>query len=473
MRALMWFRADLRVRDNTALFHACQAADNGVLAVFVISPAQWAAHDWGSMKVDFFLRNLGELREALAALNIPLKVLRTDTFTTVPQKLLHLARTHGCGGLFFNREYEVNELARDRAVTAAFEEDGRSVQAYTDQVILEVVDIRSGSGGWYTVFTAFKRKWCAVLDDLGPPKVWPKPRRQVPLAIAPDDVPGGLRAFAGHCRPDLWPAGERAAGGRLKAFVGRRIDRYHSDRDVPAADGTSGLSPYLAAGVISPRQCLEAALTANHGRVDSGRQGPVTWITELIWREFYRYILIGFPRVCRQRPFQEDTDGIEWHLDEVLFEAWCRGRTGFPIVDAAMRQLAETGWMHNRLRMIVATFLTKDLFIDWRRGERYFMQHLVDGDFASNNGGWQWSASTGTDAAPYFRIFSPTRQSRRFDPQGAFIRRYLPELADLEDGDIHEPHGNLLAAATYPKPIVDRRASRERVLAAFKKLSRS
>jgi deoxyribodipyrimidine photo-lyase len=472
MRALVWFRSDLRVLDNTALHHACKAADKGVLAVFAICAKQWAEHDWGAMKVDFVLRSVRALSETLAKLNIPLLVARASRFTTLPGKLLRLAAKHECDALFFNREYEVNEQRRDTDVTALFERHGRSVHKFTDQVILDVAGMRTGSGGFYTVFTPFKRKWLELLEAEDPPRVRGKPRHQPRLPAPPDDVPTALRGFAGGGRPDLWPEGEAAARRRLRTFVSKRIDRYHELRDMPAVDGTSTLSPYLAAGVLSSRQCLHAAMEANRGRAGSGKKGVTTWIGELMWREFYRHILIGFPQVCLNRPFRLETERLPWRYDEGQFEAWCTGHTGVPIVDAGMRQLAETGWMHNRVRMIAAMFLTKDLFIDWRWGERHFMRHLVDGDFASNNGGWQWSASTGTDAAPYFRIFNPFSQSRRFDPKGDYIRRFVPELDGASAGEVHEPHKSESLGADYPRPSVDHDTARRMTIKAFQGLSR-
>ena len=470
MRALMWFRSDLRLRDNTALHYACRAADKGVIAVFAICPEQWAQHDWGSMKVDFVLRGVRALSDDLARSNIPLLIIRVPHFAQVPSKLLALARRHACDALYFNREYEVNELLRDREATALFEEYDRTVHAFTDQVILDVGSLRTGKGDWYSVFTPFKRKWCETLREQGPPPVWPKPRRQERTGIEPHAVPTAIKGFTSHRREDLWPAGEHVAQRRLKDFVAKRIGDYHRDRDFPAIDGTSTLSPYLAAGVLSPRQCLSAALDANQGRLDSGRKGVTTWTSELVWREFYRHVLIGFPRVCMGRPFKTETDDLAWRRDEERFAAWCTGRTGFPIVDAGMRQLLQTGWMHNRLRMIVAMFLTKDLFIDWRWGERHFMQHLVDGDFASNNGGWQWSASTGTDAAPYFRVFNPLSQGRRYDSDGGFIRRFVPELADVPAERLHQAAERPLKIRDYPDPIVDHRRTRELVSDAFRRL---
>jgi deoxyribodipyrimidine photo-lyase len=354
-----------------------------------------------------------------------------------------------------------------------FREHRRDVYASTEQVIVDVGCMRTGTGGSYTVFTPFKRKWCEALKEEGPPPAWPKPRRQQDLGVKSDAVPAKLRGFTGQHRTDLWPEGEQAAHKRLRVFVSRRIGDYHRLRDYPDVDGPSTLSPYLAAGVLSPRQCLHAALDANNGRLDSGKKGVTTWISELAWREFHRHVLIGYPRVCKGRPFKPETDGVPWRCDEERFANWCAGRTGLPIVDAGMQQLGQTGWMHNRLRMITAMFLTKHLLIDWRWGEQHFMRQLVDGDFASNNGGWQWSASTGTDAAPYFRIFNPSSQSRRFDPQGRFIRRFLPELRCVPTALLHDPSSlarNLPSGIDYPPPICDHASASRRAIRTFERV---
>ncbi len=258
----------------------------------------------------------------------------------------------------------------------------------------------------------------------------------------------------------------------MHAFCAEAIDGYAEQRDFPALPGTSQLSAYLAAGVLSVRQCLHAALAANQGEFASGNAGVVTWINELLWRDFYSHILVGYSKVSRNRAFKPETEALPWRDAPEDLLAWQQGRTGFPIIDAAMRQLLATGWMHNRLRMVVAMFLTKNLLIDWREGERFFMQHLIDGDLAANNGGWQWSASTGTDAVPYFRIFNPISQSQRFDPQGDFIRYWLPELKHLSNKDIHQAKqlGGLFERNDYPQPIVDLSSSRKRALNAFKQL---
>ncbi len=475
MRSLIWFRNDLRITDNTALYHACARSDQGVIAVFHVSPKQWQSHDWGPNKVDFVLRCLAVLKESLEVRGIPLKIIQGDRFSDVPAALLKLAKAVQCGALFFNREYEVNEAKRDADVTDAFENAGLAVHAYHDQTVIPPADIHTANGDIYTVFSPFKRKWIDTLKQRQPLELRPTPKKQAPAKVKSDDVPTDVkhyRSFSDAVR-DHWPAGETEAKRRLTRFINAGLDNYKKQRDLPALHGTSSLSPYLACGAISARQCLLAAMEANNGRLDSGKQGPLTWISELIWREFYRHVMVGFPRVCRYQPFKENTTALKWNDDDALFERWCEGKTGVPIVDAAQRQLVQTGWMHNRLRMISAMYLTKDLFIDWRRGESFFMQHLVDGDLASNNGGWQWSASTGTDAAPYFRIFNPYTQSERFDPDGAFIRQFCPELKDVDDGDIHDPTTwppLMQQALDYPEPVVNHKQARLRAIAAFKAL---
>ncbi len=271
-------------------------------------------------------------------------------------------------------------------------------------------------------------------------------------------------------------SGESVARKLLERFIsGGTIDAYAHDRDFPAISGTAHLSPHLRAGTIGIRTCVDAARAARSERRGAAAAGIDTWLGELIWRDFYQQILLNFPRVATG-PFDERAKKLQYRTSKPDWEAWCAGRTGYPLIDAAMRQLNAYGWMHNRLRMIVASFLTKDLLLDYRRGEGYFEQHLVDGDKAANNGGWQWSASTGTDAAPYFRIFNPVTQSKRFDPEGAFIRRMVPELAEISGDAIHAPWtlGPLDARAagvvlgeTYPEPIVDHAKARLRALAAY------
>lgn len=471
MRALMWFRSDLRVADNTALVEATQTAADGVIGVFCICPGQWRRHEWGFAKVDFIRRNLVELSRELSGHNIPLKLIQVGDFEGIPSKLLAAAHEHRCETLFFNQEYEFYERRRDEAVERLFRGRGLEVRSYHDQTILPPEQPRTGQGGAYAVFTPYKKKWIQSCQEL---RISPRTRipRQRPLGIPSDDIPAVIEGFDKRAPGAIHPGGERSARKRLREFITRRLADYRRRRDLPGDQSTSELSPYIAAGVLSPRQCLRAALDSNDGRLDSGDEGAVTWISELIWREFYRHVLATCPRVCMNYAFKPETDRLAWSRDERSFEAWQAGLTGVPIVDAGMRQLLETGWMHNRVRMITAMYLTKDLFIDWRWGERHFMQHLADGDFANNNGGWQWSASTGVDAAPYFRVFNPSSQSKRYDPTGKYIRRYVPELSRLEARLIHDPPPDCRRKVDYPPPLVDHAAARRLVLREFRAISR-
>ncbi|WP_437884097.1 deoxyribodipyrimidine photo-lyase [Pseudomonas sp. LRF_L74] len=470
MRQLMWFRTDLRVQDNTALSAAMQSGPT--VALFLISPVQWREHDDAPCKVDFWLRNLTELSKALNALNVPLLIRQADHWNDTPAVVAEVCREHDIGQVQVNDEYGINETKRDQAVEAALKNIQVGFQGHLDQLFFQPGSVLTQSGGYFKVFSQFRKVCYQRLHSALPQRVAVVDKQQ-PLQIASDKVPHQVDGFETPDKAlrDLWPAGEHAALERLSRFADEDLDDYHEQRDMPAIPGTSTLSSYLAAGVVSPRQCLHAALRHNHGEFESGGKGAVTWINELLWREFYKHVLVGYPRVSRHRAFRPETEKLDWRHAEKDLEAWQQGRTGIPVIDAAIRQLLATGWMHNRLRMVVAMFLSKNLLIDWREGERFFMRHLIDGDLAANNGGWQWSASTGTDAVPYFRIFNPISQSERFDPNGEFIREWLPELKDLSKRDIHNPAKlGLFGATDYPQPIVDLGASRERALQAFRDL---
>ena len=338
--------------------------------------------------------------------------------------------------------------------------------------------IRKADGTPYTVFTPFSRAWKA-LPPPTPAQLWAPPARLMA-------VPEHLQSLPIPAEPALpatvpFPPGEAEALRRLAAFAcgaAAPICSYADDRNRVDLDGTSQLSPYLRFGMVSPRHAATAALDAMETAGDqTARRGAETWLNELIWREFYMMILYHCPDVL-EHAFQANIRGIPWRNDEAEFAAWRAGCTGFPVVDAAMRQLVTTGWMHNRARMIVASFLAKDLLVDWRWGERFFMQHLVDGDPAANNGGWQWTAGVGTDAAPYFRVFNPSLQGAKFDPEGVYVRRYVPELAVVPTKFIHEPWkmppdvqrlSGCAIGRDYPLPIVDHALAHERVLAAYRR----
>lgn len=467
MRMMMWFREDLRISDNTALYYASRAAKNGLIAVYVISPQDWRQHTVAANRVDFILRNLHVLAESLEALNIPLVILHAEFSKKIPQLLLDFAENNQVNSLYFNQQYEIDEIRRDEKIVTLFRKNKIQVNFYTDQVVIAPGQVLTAAGNFYSIFTPFKKTWLKKVKEMGQIQVLPKPKKQNLIDVVTSVIPQQIPGFQVTLDSKLWPAGEQEAKLRLRQFIKSQIMDYDKTRDFPAKNGTSCLSPYLAAGVLSPRQCFTSAQKINRGQLSVGKKGVVTWVNELIWREYYKHVLFGFPWVSKNRPFKLATEKIVWNTNLEQFKLWCEGRTGFPIVDAAMRQLKELGWMHNRLRMIVAMFLVKDLGIDWRLGEHYFMQHLIDGDLAANNGGWQWAASTGTDAAPYFRIFNPMTQSKRFDPEGMFIKQYCPELAALNAKEIHEPAKSKIAL-DYPQPIVDHRAARERILKMFK-----
>ena len=330
--------------------------------------------------------------------------------------------------------------------------------------------VRKKDGGVYTVFTPYSRAWRA-LPPVRRADLLPAPAR---LTTPPLD---GAALPASQAATLPFPPGEAEAQRRLRQFARDTIYAYEGGRNRVDLDGTSGLSPYLRFGQLSPRQAAVAAGEAwSAAAGKTARDGAATWLTEIIWREFYLTILYHFPHV-RRRSFRDNLQHVAWRNDPAEFAAWQAGLTGYPVVDAAMRQLAASGWMHNRARMIVASFLVKDLLIDWRWGEQWFMQQLVDGDPAANNGGWQWSAGTGTDAAPYFRIFNPTSQSVKFDPHGDYIRRWVPELARVSGAAIHAPQNmtpleqhsaGCVIGRDYPAPIVDHKLARERTLAAYR-----
>jgi deoxyribodipyrimidine photo-lyase len=475
MRGLIWFREDLRTIDNTALYHAAKSCTDGIAAVYIIDTALWKKHDIAACRVEFILRGLEILRHDLDKLNIPLQLIEVKNTIDTPHELLKLLDHLKANALFFNRQYESNETQRDAQVKKYLLDNNKEIYSYDDQVILPPGSVKTLQGNYFSVFTPYKRAWYKIFSEQTI-KQFPSPKVQTSLGIQIATQPISLPDFQSRINPILWQAGEHKAKKQLNYFINENLFHYDKERDFPNLDGTSKLSPYLAAGMISPRQCFLAALDANENELDTGNKGAVIWMGELIWREFYKHILVAAPRVSKHKAYKVETDTIWWDHNEKLLLAWQQGQTGYPLIDAAMRQLNTTGWMHNRLRMVVAMFFTKNLFFDWRLGEKYFMSQLVDGDLAANNGGWQWSASTGTDSAPYFRIFNPIRQSERFDPEGKFIRQYCPELCDFDKKSIHEPYKNMpliAAQSQYPSPIIDLKKNREKVLAAFKQAAKN
>lgn len=460
MTQLVWFRNDLRLTDNPALT-AALAHGEALEACYLITPEQWAEHDWAPAKTELLLRSLQSLAEDLARLGIPFHILSLSRFRDSSDALATLCRERGLSHVHANEEYAVNERHRDSQVLARLRQHRRALKIHRDQTVVPVDRLLTGQHQAYSVFTPYSRRWWQWLGE-HPVTLLPRPKAQS-KPYTPAEVPT-LTDWRSSLANWL-EAGETGAHRALEAFIESRIHRYGEARDFPAQSTTSVLSPYLALGILSPRQCLVAAREAMNDSASA--ESARAWVNELAWRDFYIQILYHYPRVSRHQPFRSETQALPWQPTGQAFERWATGDTGIPLVDAAMRQLNTTGWMHNRLRMVAAMFLSKNLFIDWREGERYFMQRLVDGYLPSNNGGWQWSASTGTDAAPYFRIFNPVTQSERFDPDGAFIRQYVPEIAHLKGKALFNPDGRV---SGYPSPMVDLKASRKEAIARFQAL---
>jgi deoxyribodipyrimidine photo-lyase len=422
--------------------------------------------------MDLWRRALRDLQPRLANIGVALKLLRVEQWQDVPQALLAFCQQNGITEIHCNREQGVHERRRDRACYTLLQSAGIATVAHNGQTLLAPGSLKTGSGGVYRVFSPFARA-CRARLRTDPLTLLPCPPPQpLPANHLPDDIdaiwPEDLPSLAAQ-----WPVEPAHIEKRLTNFLKERIFDYETARNFPAQPGTSSLSPYLAAGLISPAQCLNAALAVNQGELETGQVGVRSWINELIWREFYWHLLNGFPKLSMAKPLKDETEAVQWRESPEDFAAWAQGRTGIPLVDAAMQQLLQTGWMHNRLRMVVAMFLTKNLLIDWRHGEAFFMRHLIDGELAANNGGWQWSASTGADSAPYFRVFNPISQSQKFDPEGTFIRHWLPVLESLDAKSIHDPTPVQRQALGYPLPIVDLKSSRVRAIDAFKQLNRT
>ncbi len=475
MNRCFWFRHDLRLKDNTALLEASQYKGGSLSALYIIAHHTWQRHCWSDAKVDLILRQLKILSIALNTLNIPLKIISVKSFALIPDTLSKFCIEHNISSVFVNKELLVDEIRRDHLVKQKLNAHHIEFFEYDDVTILPPNETLKHDGTPFKVFTPFKRNWLKVVTPDRYFTDHKKPKKQAPCSIKPDQIPDKITGFkrTPH-QVDTWPESEIKAHKRLGVFCENKVMRYEQDRDMPAIDGTSQISAYLANGLLSTRQCITTLCDSFNaqtlGRITS--KGGSCWLSELIWREFYYALAFLFPEVVKSEPFKPETKQLRWSQNQKNFQSWCDGNTGFPLVDSGMRQLKQTGWMHNRLRMVTAMFLTKTLYINWRWGEDYFMRHLIDGDFASNNGGWQWSASTGCDAVPYFRIFNPTTQSERFDSKGSFIRQYCPELANCTDKQIHNPPLELRRECNYPVPIVDYSAMRAKVLAAFKELKK-
>jgi len=459
-----WFRRDLRVSDNVALSQAVNRAER-VVPVFIFEDAFRKGPDVGAARLEFLLQSVESLRKNLAELGHPLAVRTGKSEEILPK----LCAETGAQAVFANKRYEPYAQRRDERIVGKLMRDGYGFELFKDAVIWEEREILTQAGNPYTVFTPYSKAWKA--KPVPPPKsrIRPVPHPVGKTQLPCDPLPKSADEAGFPLTQTIPPAGERAALECLRRFLAGPVCRYGGERNFPAIDGTSNLSPHLRAGTIGIRTILAELNKARAKATPAQTPGCDVFLNELIWREFYLQVLHNFPHVTKGA-FRPEYDRLEWSDDRKHFEAWCVGQTGYPIVDAAMRCLNATGTMHNRLRMIVAMFLTKDLLINWQWGERYFMQKLVDGDMAANNGGWQWSAGTGTDAAPYFRIFNPVSQGEKFDPKGEYVRRWLPELAVFPDDLIHQPWESplLLSRSKYPERIVIHDEQRKKCLAMFK-----
>ena len=472
-RSIVWLRRDLRLDDNVAIARAARSS-KAVCIAFNLDPELLRGERVGAPIVQAFFDALGALRGALRERGSDLALLEGD----FAGQLLALAERIRAEAVFFNEDYDPHAVARDAEVSGRLRSAGLDVDASVDHVYFAAERIRNGDGEPYKVFTPFRKRWRALHSERRVAPV--RSSEAVADLLLPRGEIGETRDIPdpehyGHASSTNFPrCGEGVASDLLETFLapGGRAEMYADVRDVPALDSTSHISPQLRAGTIGIRTVFERAFDAAQRR---GGDQIEKWIDELIWREFYQMILKSFPYVAAG-PFIESASALKWDDDSERFRRWCDGTTGYPIVDAAMRQLNQTGWMHNRLRMIAASFLTKDLLVNWQWGERYFEQHLADADLAQNNGGWQWAASTGTDAAPYFRVFNPVLQGKKFDPSGAFVRAMVPELANVPDAYVHAPwemppiiaaEAGCTIGVDYPAPLVDHFEARDRAIRAY------
>ncbi|PWI32708.1 deoxyribodipyrimidine photo-lyase [Vibrio albus] len=470
---LVWFRRDLRTLDNPAL---SAATENGqpVVAVYVATPEQWQHHNLAPIQADLIVRRLFALQQELAELNIPLLYTETADYRKSVHAVLRLAAQLGAGRLFANREYELNEQLRDQVLVSLAESHHIAVHLSHDRCLLPPGSVLNQQQHYFKVFTPFKKQWLKQFYSMSSEVCCPAIASVFDIESFSDVLyAAGFSRFTAQspfsyprCNSSDYFSATEDILQRLRQYCCVSLSEYATRRDFPALSGTSQLSPYLAIGALSPRQCVAAMREVQIGEFESGAE---TWLNELIWREFYQHLCALEPRISREASFHAWGDQLVWRNNPDWFEKWKRGETGYPIVDAAMRQLNRTGWMHNRLRMVVASFLTKDLHIDWRWGEAYFMQRLVDGDFAANNGGWQWSASTGCDGQPYFRIFNPVSQGEKFDPDGTFVRHWLPELSRVPGRFLHKPWlWSDCDTLDYYPPMVDHKQQREIALSLYK-----
>ncbi|HEY0793135.1 MAG TPA: deoxyribodipyrimidine photo-lyase [Chthoniobacterales bacterium] len=461
-RVIHWFRRDLRVSDNTALYHACNDAEE-VIPVYIVST--WKkTHPWtGPSRQEFLCGCLEALARNLAALGGRL-VIR---FGEPESELNRLVNESGAQAIYTNRGIDPYDVELEKRLIQDAKAWGVEFRSFQDVTIHAPDAVLTQSGQPFRVFTPYARAW----RELPRPPVLPKVSRlTTPPLIRSEDVPT-LAHWQLSPEAKIIEPGERAARTRLKRLFSGPVFEYAERRNLPGDPVNSRLSQDLRWGTLSPRQVFAAADEAARVANGTERRSVETFMNEIVWREFYMQILWHHPEVLH-RNFSDQFEHLRWDQNEGFFRRWCEGTTGFPLVDAGMRELQATGFMHNRLRMITAMFLTKDLHLHWRQGEKFFSQKLIDGDIASNNGGWQWSAGTGADASPYFRIQNPWNQTKTYDPEGLYIKQWVPELRDVRPADLIKPSSTPLAR-NYPVPMVDHAREREETLERFNEAKRA
>ena len=481
-KALVWLRRDLRLYDNAALHHAL-ANNTQVWVTFIfdtdiLEPLCTEDLDENGLKhdrrVDFIWQGLQQIDTQLRQQGGGLIVQVGKPTECIPQ----ISQILGVSTVYANHDYEPSAIARDAQVQSSLDNQGIEFETFKDQVIFEKKEILTNSSTVFSIFTPYKNNWLKTLQekDIATYECTPNKGQlaAIPKALQAPFPTLESMGFTPTGIETYLPPGSEGGQAFLEDFL-HRINQYQIGRDFPAIKGVSYLSTYLRFGMLS----IRGLVRESHRRMLAGSMGATIWLSELIWRDFYFMILANHPRLAEGAAFKPDYENIEWESGahaQKLFKAWCNGKTGYPLVDAAMHQLNQSGYMHNRLRMVVASFLTKDLGIDWRWGEMYFAKHLNDFELSSNNGGWQWASSSGCDAQPYFRIFNPITQSQKFDPEGKFIRRYLPQLDKLSKKSVHAPweagHIELEAAGIllgrdYPLPIVNHDEARKKTLVRY------
>jgi deoxyribodipyrimidine photo-lyase len=453
--ALVWLRNDLRSSWHSPLDYAIEHHQQ-VRAVYCLTPAQWQHYHYAPCKINLIIDRLVALKQELAQRNVDLFVIDSGDYQQTPQAIVAFCQQHSIDTVYFNAEYEWDERVRDKQLKQLCDAQDIMVAKFHDTCVVRPELLHSKQATPYKMFTPYFRTWLEALY-----RDFPVPQALSVASHSTSDADElGLTKYYQQTLVADYPASFDVIHSQLNRFIAERAPDYGLARDFPALDGTSHISHLLAIGALSVKQCVFMLQQEYGEKLNEPTHGVHIWLKELAWRDFYRYVGFHFSHVHKNLPFQKHYRHFKWNTDQDHFKAWQDGMTGYPIVDAAMRALKTTGWMHNRLRMVVASFYCKHLMLPWRWAEEYFMSQLIDGDFASNNGGWQWSASVGTDAAPYFRIFNPTAQSQRFDPQGEFIKRWVPELATLPAKQIHQPSQYVdVHTLAYPLPIVDHASS--------------